>query len=84
MKTKTKERIWNYVMLVGLLSVFVAGYISLDEFLGAKEFCNSIEGDYTFKVFPLPVIHSCNNGTLFRYTDGWNFEKYNLTISIPE
>ena len=70
------ESFWNWVMIIGLIGIFIAGGLALYEFKGAKRFCDSINGDYNLKFFPLPPIHYCNDGKLIEYSlEGWSFEK---------
>ena len=86
MKSTTKDRIWNWVMLIGFLLVLVAFVMAYEEVHGAKKFCKSIDGIYSLKVYPLPVIHSCSNESLFKYSNGWDFNRTiiaNFTIVLP-
>ena len=85
-----KEALLNYLMLFGIILIVTASSLVLHEFLGAKRFCRSIDGEYLFKVFPLPLEHLCNGKVIARYSDAanetiWDFEDYrafNSTIYI--
>lgn len=62
-------------LIVGLVMIFVAVGLALPEFLGAKKYCNSINGDYSLELFPKPR-HLCNSEELFHYyNEGWGFDK---------
>lgn len=81
------ETFWNYVMLIGLLSIFISGGLAFYELRGAKRYCASIDGEYDFD---FPVTHLCNSKAIFKYDDGWDFERLNavdvrdIKIEIPE
>lgn len=87
MKPKTKmdkDDFWNGIMIIGIIAMFVAGGLALSEFMGAKSFCSSIEGKYSFQL--APPMHRCNNETIVEYSNGWSFVKQdyrNVTITYP-
>ncbi len=81
-----KETFFNYLMLAGLIAIFLAGLMAYYEFKGAERYCSSIDGKYKLNFFPLPPTHYCNKQILIQYSDGWSFEKENLNnlqIIIP-
>ncbi len=73
-------------MLIGLISIFLAGGLAYYEFRGAERFCSDIDGKYNLEVFPLPSTHYCNKQPITQYNDGWDFERVILgkvNISLP-
>lgn len=73
-------------MLIGFISIFIAGGIAYYEFKGAERYCTSINGDYSLDFFPIPPIHYCNHKILVQYLDGWDFERADVNdvqIQIP-
>ena len=77
-----KETFYNYLMLAGLMGIFVSGSLAYYEFKGADKFCSSIDGDYKLDFFPIPPSHYCNNQPLAQYSNGWNFEKPDLNRKV--
>lgn len=82
-----KDSIWNWVMLIGLIAIFVAGGLAYYEFRGAERYCVSIDGNYKLDFFPIPPTHFCNNKPLIQYSDGWDFERIEtdnkIIIELP-
>ena len=67
--------IYPILITVGLILIIIAGVIAASEFLGGKRFCSSVNGEYSLKVFPLPIVHYCNGEGIFQYSDGWDFNR---------
>ena len=85
-KVERMETFYNYVILIGFIGILVAGGLAVHEFLGAKRFCNSVDGDYSVKFLPLPPTHFCNGEEIGQYCDGWDFKSYrelNYSITLP-
>jgi len=77
------ESFYNYLMLIGILAIFLSGALAYHEFKGAKRFCDEIDGDYSVELFPLPFTHYCNENVVERYTDGWDFiSNKNMEINL--
>jgi len=77
--SELKERILNYIILFGILMILFAGGMTFKEFEKAKDFCISIEGNYSMK-FP---NHFCNGYKMIQYDYGWDFERnYKIEINL--
>lgn len=73
LKNLNKEDIWNLVILISVVFLlFTSGYI-YSIFEGAKGFCDDMEGSYDFQFQTLN--HQCNGANIYRYEDGWNFNR---------
>jgi len=86
-KATKLEHFYNYLMLAGVLAVFLAGGVAVYEFLGAKRFCSLVDGEYQLHLFPLPIVHYCNGETISKYSDGWDFESQrtpNYSLLFPK
>lgn len=75
------------VVIFGVTLVFIATFLILNEVKSAKEFCNSINGTYSFWT---NLKHECNGKPFFQYTSFF-FEKYwdftprdNFNITLPK
>ena len=75
MKTKTEKLIIKVSIIIGVILIFGSIYGIIDEFYGAKAFCKERDMEYSFS---FSNSHTCNNISIYRYTDSWDFER-NLT-----
>lgn len=73
-----KEIFFNYLILSGIIMLFASAGFVLYELHGAKEFCKSIEGDYSLKIFKVQPL--CNDKEIYHYADGWDFKKIPNTV----
>ena len=80
MKLLNDKSFWNYVMLAGLILILISGIFFISEFVGAKVFCKSIDGNYSFNFTSFE--HFCNQKPIFQYQEGWNFDKIIGKIDI--
>jgi len=76
-RKKKRKRINLILIVIGISLVFIAAVLVISEIEGAKEFCKSINGKYEFKAVSMP--HYCDNKSIFSYSDGWDFERIDLT-----
>lgn len=68
-------------MAIGIFLIFVSGALAFSEFHTAKQFCESVDGNYSIKFFPLPYHHLCNDKELIKYDNEWDFKIPNLNYS---
>jgi len=79
-------KISTILFLIGTGLLLGSIILVINEVIPAKEFCNSINGNYTF----LPALkHNCNGIEINNYVSGlmgryWDFsprENFNITLS---
>ena len=78
-----KESILGILIVVGLIMITTSLALVYFEIRGAKEFCDSINGTYSFTF--IPPIHYCDHKQIVRYSSGWNFplpDLRNISINL--
>lgn len=86
-KQETKQRkprgtIWLILELVGLLLIVISPFIYIHEISAPRQFCE--EQGMKFKL--RFGTTSCNGQEIFKYKDGWDFNReipQNFTIQLP-
>ncbi len=74
------------VIIFGITLILIAFFLILNEIESAKEFCNSINGNYSFS----NLRHECNGKSFFQYTslffeEYWDFTpRENFNITLPK
>lgn len=78
------KKILNWVLAIGIIFIFFGVMIVLEEILTAKQFCNKQYGKFRISLGK----YYCDEEQLFRYTNGWDFNRTfvdlkNYTIEFP-
>lgn len=72
-KIKLKKRTIYYLTFLWLVLFFSICFIEYSEIKKAKEYCDSVDGNYKFK-----IIHLCNDTPIYKYSfkgkKFWSFE----------
>ena len=70
------KTIWNFILFISFALLLFSGVYIFSMFHGAKSFCSSVNGTYTFEYSTLN--HLCNEEYIYEYNNGWDFEKPNV------
>lgn len=73
MKEKTKISLLNGIMIIGLILVSVSVLSIFSEVSGAFRFCHSVDGDFGVRLASPNYL--CDGKYIFKYQDGWDFER---------
>jgi len=63
--------IWNAVILIAVGIILVMSYIIVSEFVGAKQGCNDLGGEFKYS-FP---DYYCDTIPIYKYEDGWDYSR---------
>ena len=67
-----KKKIWNYIIVIGIIIFVSVVIIIINEVLGAWEFCKSTGSIY--KIDYPTLTHACNGSPIYRYNPGgWGY-----------
>lgn len=70
------------IIIAGILGIILAGVFILNEMEGAKDFCDSVNKNHSLEYDSFEFSHFCGDREIFRYENGWNFNK-SLKILLP-
>ena len=68
-----EKSFWNTIIVLAILTVLVTGIIIVLQVLEAKNYCKSIDGEYSIKINVIP--HRCNGEEIVKYEENWDFKK---------
>lgn len=69
-----KKKIWNYIIIIGIIISIVCLLLISNEVYGAMEFCDSVDGIY--KMDYSSLTHTCNGSPIYKYNpSGWSASK---------
>jgi hypothetical protein len=83
---RAKYIFWGAIIF-GLSFMLAGVFFIYFEISGAKHFCDSIDGEYDLRVFPLPGGHYCDGEEIVKYNKGkgWDFESLQeFSINLSE
>lgn len=86
-------KISNILIFGGLFLILLVGGLAINEYFGAKSFCdsqNSTISEYELRIYienntnNLKIKHFCGLKQIFKYTDGWDYNKStDFLIQLP-
>ena len=76
MNTKDYNQMVNALFIVGIILIIISILTIIFEVYDAMSFCHSNNLSYNLMY---TLQHMCNDTPIYRYTNGYDFEKVNLT-----
>lgn len=74
LKNQTNSNLFLFIFIfIGLFLIIISGLLIYEELYDSKSYCKSVNGTYSYNL--TEKQHLCNQKPIFKYQDGWNFDK---------